>query len=79
MKRMIYDGTGSSVHIPTLLISQQDGDVIKTLFHDRPDVRLQVKVDLDNSEIKKKAVTYELFYGSLLDLPAALILDLYEY
>jgi len=42
-------------------------------------VRLNVKVDLDNSEIKKKAVTYELFYGSLLDLPSALILDLYEY
>jgi len=29
MKRKIYDGTGSSVHVPTLLISQYEGDIIK--------------------------------------------------
>ena len=35
-----YDGTGSSVYIPTLLINKDDGEKIKQLFHDDPAVQL---------------------------------------
>lgn len=38
-----------------------------------------MKLDLETSDMKQAAVTYELFYGSLLDLSSSLILDLYEY
>lgn len=40
---------------------------------------MQIKVDLEPSTMAGNQVTYELFYGSLFDLPSSLILDLYEY
>ena len=33
-----YDGTSSSVYIPTLLINRDDGEKIKQLFNDDPAV-----------------------------------------
>ena len=74
-----YDGTSSSVYIPTLLINRDDGEKIKQLFHDDPAVQLQLKVEFELPKNAANKVTYELFYGSILDLPSSLILDLYEW
>ena len=74
----LYDGTGSTIYIPTILITQSDGKMIEDLFSSDPAVKMQVKVELENSMVHGQ-VTYELFYGSVLDLQESLLLDLYEY
>jgi len=74
----LYDGTGSTVYIPTILITQSDGKMIEDLFSSDPAVKMQVKVELESSMVHGE-VTYELFYGSVLDLQESLLLDLYEY
>lgn len=50
--------------------NQEDWDASKSM---------QIKVDLEQSTMAGNTVIYELFYGSLFDLPSSLILELYDY
>lgn len=76
-----YDGTGSSVHIPTILIPYSEGmellNIIRAEEYDGHQVVL--KADIELSQSHANDVIYELFYGSIMDLDADLILELYEY
>ena len=67
-----YDGTGSSVHIPTILIPFKEGyellNIVRAEESDGKQVVL--KADLDISRSAQQSVKYELFYGSILDLPS---------
>ena len=74
-----YEGTGSTVFIPTILIDKEDGQMIEDLFSSDPAAKLQVKAEIVSSHGIFPEVRYELFYGSVLDLSESLLLDLYEY
>lgn len=76
-----YDGTGGSVHIPTILIPYRDGMELLNIIRSEEDDGHQVvlKADIELSQSHANDVNYELFYGSILDLDSDLILELYEY
>lgn len=79
LQQEMYDGTGNTVHIPTIIISKYDGEAIMNQIYEQPNGILQLKADFEVSKQHETGVTYELFYGSVADLPLKLILDLYEY
>ena len=81
MSESKYDGSGTSIHIPTLLINKNDGDKLMTLVKGIPpgDEGVKLKADIEISYINSQVISYQLFYGSVLDLEPTLILRLYEY
>ena len=76
-----YDGSGTSIHIPTLLIEKRDGDKLITLVKGTPpgDEGVMLKADIEISYVNAQIISYQMFYGSVLDLEPNLILRLYEY
>ena len=75
---VIYDGTGGSIRIPTLVLSFEHGEQLINLINN---IQSQVvlKADLEMSHEYKEVVEYELFYGSVLDLSSEFILSLYKF
>ena len=78
---ILYDGTGHTVHLPTVITSKLHGDKLIEMWNASKDSQPHVvlKVDLETSQQNKDKVIYELFYGSILDLSSDLLLDLYKY
>ena len=78
---ILYDGTGHTVHLPTVITSKLHGDKLIEMWNASRDSQSHVvlKVDLETSQQNKDKVIYELFYGSILDLSSDLLLDLYKY
>ena len=76
-----YDGTGSSITIPTLLIDEKDAEELLELVRGQSNFDAQVilKADIDIADKGKRTVNYSLSYGSVLDLEPSLVLELYEY
>ena len=75
----VYDGTGNSIHIPTIIINGQDGLKLIELMIQQYHEPLQLKAEFEISNQYAAVVVYELFYESIVDLPLPLILELYEY
>ena len=76
-----YDGSGTSIHIPTMIISEEDGDHLIDLIEGVPDddEGVIIKADIEISDRNGQTISYSLFYGSILDLEPNLVLRLYEY
>ena len=75
----MYDGTGASIHIPTIVLSQEGGSRLIKFFDEDPTFKMVLKADFETTTRHIGSLEYELFYGSILDLPEDLILGLYEY
>ena len=71
----LYDGTGHSVTIPTLLIDKEYADKLKALFVDPEKFYSDIilKADIEISSLKSQSISYTLFYGSVLDLDTEFI------
>ena len=63
---MSDDGTGSSVNIPSFLISKRDCDFIKDTIANKPDASIYVRTELDIVHPDNR-VEYEYWYSSVLD------------
>ena len=77
----MYDGSGTSIAIPTLLVKEDDGEKLKAILQGRMnfDESVVLKADIEISDEDKQTISYSLFYGSIIDLDPNLILRLYEY
>ena len=77
----MYDGTGHSIHIPTIMVPYRYGQELIKVFEEKESSELQfiLKADLEISQRNKDIMEYEFFYGSLLDIPTDLVFNLYKY
>ena len=64
----MYDGTGAGIHIPTIVLSEEGGSQLYNFFDEDPSFKLVLKIDFETTA-KLGGLEYELFYGSILDLP----------
>ena len=77
-----YDGTGRSIHIPTLIILEQDARTLHNLIMSKNQYENKVILSADielSDESNQQEISYQLFYGSILDLQPEFIKSLYEY
>lgn len=79
-----YDGSGSSIHIPTLIVNPPYGRKLwnlaegQTGYDDGKRVVLKAEIEIANQD-STNSLSYSLYYGSVLDLDEQLILDLYSH
>ena len=76
-----YDGSGTSISIPTLLVENSMGNKLMKMVEVDPNFVSNVilKADIEISDKDSQSISYQLFYGSILDLDSTLLLRLYEY
>ena len=65
-----YDGTGHTIDIPTFIVNRSDGAKLLALLMDKPlmDESVILKADIDIADATSQMISYQLFYGSRLDL-----------
>ena len=69
---MADDGAGSTVHIPSFIISLNDGNLIKETLKER-DVFMKVELSIQHPDNR---VEYEFWYSSVFDFNPELLADL---
>ena len=71
---MADDKSGISINIPSFLISQKDGEILKEALNKNPkEVYLQGEIEMVHPDNR---VEYELWYSSVMDLDPNNIFDL---
>ena len=77
----MYEGSGTSISIPTLIVNVEDGEKLIALIEGKAnfDENVILKADIEISFERRQAVSYSLYYGSILNLQPELVLKLYEY
>ena len=75
---MADDGTGSSVNIPSYLISKRDCDFIKDTITNHPNASIYVRTELDIVHPDNR-VEYEYWYSTVFDQEPWTLYDLSLY
>ena len=65
----MYDGTGASIHIPTIVLSEEGGSKLISFFDEEPMLKMVLKADFETTNRHIGSLYYDLVYGSILDLP----------
>lgn len=79
-----HDGSGASVHIPTILVRPPHGQALidlvegKSGWEQTDKVILKADITIANMD-EAESLSYSLYYGSILDLDSQFILRMYEY
>ena len=76
-----YDGSGLSIGIPTLIVSEEAGKKLTKLMEWATNFEDNVvlKAEIDISSPTMQIISYSLYYGSIVDLSFGLIAELYNY
>lgn len=66
----MYEGSGTSISIPTLIVNVEDGEKLIALIEGKAnfDENVILKADIEISFERRQAVSYSLYYGSILNL-----------
>ena len=80
---MLDDGTGSDIMIPAVLISQEDGKILKQYFKDNKNsedkFKNQVQISIDFEMAVKNKTTIDIFYSSEQFKIYKLLKEFYNY
>lgn len=71
------DGSGFSLTIPCMMISKENGKLLKREFEKGSTIDLQAKLEIAHS--MQNVADLTLYYGSILDLSTHLIEELYDW
>lgn len=66
----MYEGSGTSISIPTLIVNVEDGEKLIALIEGKAnfDENVILKADIEISFERRQSVSYSLYYGSILNL-----------